>query len=57
MSRPEVLFPLFADLTGLDGVGPKTAQLFARMEVSKPADLVLTLPSGGVDRRLRGLAR
>jgi ATP-dependent DNA helicase RecG len=57
MSRPEVLFPLFADLTGLEGVGPKTAQLFSRMEVSKPADLVFTLPVGGVDRQLRGSIR
>ena len=23
--RPEILFPLFAEVTSLDGVGPKTA--------------------------------
>ena len=42
MSRPDVLFPLFADLTGLSGVGPKIARLLAKMEIVHPADLVLT---------------
>ncbi len=51
--RPEILFPLFADLTALAGVGPKVAQNFGRMGVSRPVDLVLTLPTGLVDRRLR----
>jgi ATP-dependent DNA helicase RecG len=53
MSRPEVLFPLFAELTALDGVGPKTARLFARLDIAHPAHLILTLPTGGVDRHLR----
>ncbi len=57
MGRPDILFPLFADLTALDGVGPKTAKLFARMTIEKPADLVLTLPVAGVDRSLRGSIR
>ncbi len=53
MSRPEVLFPLFSELTVLDGVGPKVAKLFERIGITRPVDLVLTLPSGGIDRRLR----
>ncbi|PZQ49033.1 MAG: ATP-dependent DNA helicase RecG [Rhodovulum sulfidophilum] len=53
MSRPEILFPLFGELTGLPGVGPKGAKLFEKLGVTKPADLVLTLPTGVVDRRLR----
>jgi ATP-dependent DNA helicase RecG len=57
MSRPEILFPLFTELTALDGVGPKTARLFARMEIAHPVHLVLTLPSGGIDRRLRPSVR
>src|SRR5688572_19077785 len=57
MSRPEVLFPLFADLTALDGVGLKTARLFARLDITHPAHLVLTLPTGGIDRRLRPSVR
>jgi ATP-dependent DNA helicase RecG len=55
--RPEILFPLFADLDTLDGVGPKTAKLFANLGVTKPADLLLTLPVSGVDRRLRASIR
>ena len=51
--RPEILFPLFADLTGLPGVGPKTAKLFERLEISRRLDLVLSLPTGLEDRRLR----
>jgi len=57
MSRPEVLFPLFADLTALDGVGPNTARLLARLDVAHPVHLALTLPTGGVDRRLRASIR
>jgi ATP-dependent DNA helicase RecG len=55
--RPEVLFPLFAELTGLDGVGPKTARLLARMEIVHPVDLVLTMPQSVVDRRSRATIR
>ncbi|MCB1370916.1 MAG: ATP-dependent DNA helicase RecG [Rhodovulum sp.] len=55
--RPEILFPLFADLTALDGVGPKTMRLFEKLEITRPAHLLLTLPVGGVDRTLRGSIR
>ena len=51
--RPEILFPLFSDLTGLPGVGPKTAKLFERLEITKRLDLVLSIPTGLDDRRLR----
>ncbi|MGR3662117.1 MAG: ATP-dependent DNA helicase RecG [Paracoccaceae bacterium] len=53
MSRPEVLFPLFANLETLEGVGPKTAKLFAQLDVEKPRDLIFTLPHSGVDRQRR----
>ena len=52
-SRPEILFPLFADLTVLDGVGPKSALNFSNMDVERPRDLLFTLPHGCVDRRAR----
>ncbi len=52
-SRPEILFPLFADLTALDGVGPKTALNFGNMGVNKPRDMLFTLPLGCIDRRPR----
>ncbi|MEO1549356.1 MAG: ATP-dependent DNA helicase RecG [Pseudomonadota bacterium] len=52
-TRPPKLYPLFAELTGLAGVGPKTGKLFEALGVTKPRDLIFTLPSGGTDRRLR----
>ncbi|MEM9098898.1 MAG: ATP-dependent DNA helicase RecG [Pseudomonadota bacterium] len=53
MSRPEILFPLFADLTSLPGVGAKTAQAMARLDLHKIGDLLFLLPHGVIDRRLR----
>lgn len=51
--RPEVLFPLFAGLETLEGVGPKTAKHLAQMDVSIPRDLLFLLPHGLMDRRRR----
>ncbi|PJE25960.1 ATP-dependent DNA helicase RecG [Pseudooceanicola antarcticus] len=51
--RPEVLFPLFAGLETLEGVGPKTAKHLAQLDVSIPRDLLFLLPHGLVDRRRR----
>ncbi len=51
--RPEVLWPLFADLKGLDGIGPKTAQAFEQLDIAAPRDLLFSLPYAGIDRRLR----
>ncbi len=51
MSRPPALFPLFAELQSLEGVGPKTAALLAHLDVHKPRDLLFTLPHSVVDRR------
>jgi len=53
MSRPEILFPLFADLETLAGVGPKIAENFANMAINKPCDLIFTLPLSGIDRQRR----
>jgi ATP-dependent DNA helicase RecG len=53
MSRPPILFPLFAGLDTLDGVGDKTARSFAQMGVERPRDLIFTLPYAVVDRRVR----
>lgn len=50
MSRPEILFPLFAALETLDGVGPKSAKAFEQLGVARPKDLLFLLPSSGVDR-------
>ena len=51
--RPASLFPLFAALQTLDGVGPKTAAILENAGVEKPRDMLMTLPQGGVDRQLR----
>ncbi|WP_108837724.1 ATP-dependent DNA helicase RecG [Tateyamaria sp. Alg231-49] len=53
MSRPEILFPLFADLETLEGVGPKTAQHMGGLAITTPRDLLFTLPHTGIDRALR----
>jgi ATP-dependent DNA helicase RecG len=50
MTRPEALFPLYADLETLEGVGPKTARAFATLGVEKPKDLLYLLPHSAVDR-------
>ncbi|MEM1130231.1 MAG: ATP-dependent DNA helicase RecG [Pseudomonadota bacterium] len=51
--RPAILFPLFAEITGLSGVGPKSAEALARADITHPRDLIFTLPRDGRDRRLR----
>jgi ATP-dependent DNA helicase RecG len=57
MSRPERLFPLFADLETLDGVGPKVAKALAGLGVERPKDLLFLLPAAGVDRSRKGSVR
>src|SRR6478609_3482640 len=57
MTRPAILFPLFAELVTLDGVGPKTAKLLGKLGVEAPAALLMTLPVAGVDRRLKPSVR
>ncbi|MSU89995.1 ATP-dependent DNA helicase RecG [Rhodobacteraceae bacterium 2CG4] len=51
--RPEILFPLFSALTELPGIGPKTAGLLEKVEITRPRDMLFTLPAGGIDRRRR----
>ncbi len=51
--RPEILYPLFAELTGLAGIGPKIRQALETPGITRPRDLLLTLPHNVVDRRLR----
>jgi ATP-dependent DNA helicase RecG len=50
MSRPERLFPLFADLETLDGVGAKTAKALGGLDVERPKDLLFLLPHSVIDR-------
>lgn len=49
--RPPVLFPLFAGVETLPGVGPRAAEAFAQMGVTRLRDLILMLPHSGLRRR------
>jgi ATP-dependent DNA helicase RecG len=49
--RPEILFPLFAPLTGLPGIGPKVAKQMEKLAGSRVVDLLWHLPREIVDRR------
>ncbi len=51
--RPEALFPLFAGVDTLDGVGAKTAKALEKIDITRPRDLLFTLPYSGIDRRRR----
>ncbi|MEM7724053.1 MAG: ATP-dependent DNA helicase RecG [Pseudomonadota bacterium] len=55
--RPDYLWPIFAELQTLDGIGPKTAKHYAGLGVETPKDLLLTLPVGGVDRSRKASIR
>lgn len=57
MSRPEILFPLFAGLETLEGVGEKTAKAFGALGVERPKDLLFLLPHSGVDRSRKASLR
>ena len=50
LNRPEILFPLFAGIDGVKGVGEKMQQSFARMGVTRVKDLLLHLPNGAIER-------
>ncbi len=49
--RPSILFPLFAPVTSLSGVGPRFGKLVERIAGPKVVDLLWHLPTGLVDRR------
>ena len=51
--RPSILFPLFADIRTLSGVGPKLEKLITKVAGSKLADLIFDLPVGVIDRSYR----
>jgi len=50
-SRPEILFPLFAPVTSLKGVGPRIGTLIERAAGPHVVDLLWHLPTGLLDRR------
>jgi ATP-dependent DNA helicase RecG len=51
LARPQILFPLFAPVQTLPGVGPRSAPLVERLCGSRVLDLIWHLPVGFIDRR------
>jgi len=51
--RPPILFPLFAETRSLPGVGPRLAQLIAKVAGGRIVDLLFHLPAGLIDRSWR----
>ncbi len=51
--RPAILFPLFAEIRTLSGVGPKLEKLIAKVAGTRLVDLVFDLPVGVIDRSYR----
>ncbi|WP_420561716.1 ATP-dependent DNA helicase RecG [Tepidicaulis sp.] len=51
--RPEILFPLFASVTRLPGIGPRLEKLYERLTGPHVVDLLWHLPTGIIDRRFR----
>ena len=49
--RPEILFPLFAAVTSLRGVGPRIAKLIEKLAGPNVVDLIWHLPREIIDRR------
>jgi ATP-dependent DNA helicase RecG len=49
--RPEILFPLFAPVDSLTGIGPRLAQAIGKMAGPHVGDLIWHLPTGLIDRR------
>ena len=50
-ARPNILFPLFAEVTALAGVGPRIAKAITRLAGPRVVDLLWHLPGGLIDRR------
>jgi ATP-dependent DNA helicase RecG len=51
------MFPLFAELETLPGIGPKGVQALKTLGVERPKDLLYLLPHSGVDRARRASVR
>src|SRR5262245_32180908 len=51
--RPSILFPLFAEVHTLAGIGPKLAKLVVKVAGPRLANLVFHLPVGLIDRSYR----
>ena len=48
--RPDILNPLFAEITALKGVGPGLAKPLERLGLARAVDIAFHLPTGWIDR-------
>ena len=48
--RPELLNPLFAEITALKGIGPQLAKPLERLGLARAVDVAFHLPTGWIDR-------
>ena len=48
--RPDILNPLFAEVTSLKGVGPSLAKPLERLRIARVVDVAFHLPTGHIDR-------
>ena len=55
--RPEILFPLFAPVTAMAGIGPRYGTLLEAAAGPYLVDLLFHLPTGVIDRRFAPLVR
>lgn len=51
--RPEILFPLFQDITALPGIGPRLATLLAKIAGPRIKDVLFLKPASLIDRRFQ----
>ena len=55
--RPEILFPLFGQITSLKGVGGRVAPLLERIAGPLVRDLIFLPPQGLIERRATVVAQ
>ena len=48
--RPDILNPLFAEVTALKGIGPGLAKPLERLGLERIVDVAFHLPTGWIDR-------
>ncbi|WP_375420637.1 ATP-dependent DNA helicase RecG [uncultured Sphingomonas sp.] len=48
--RPDILNPLFAEVTALKGIGPSLAKPLDRLGLARVVDVAFHMPSGWIDR-------
>jgi ATP-dependent DNA helicase RecG len=49
--RPDILNPLFTEITAFKGVGPQVARALERLGIARVKDALFHLPSGQIERR------